>query len=92
MLPPPKSAAVQIVRPPSPSSEKAKEKEKKHSPEKRETPQRICRNVMIYGTRTRVASTTIHRLEQTHPRPRKAAQPPTPPPRSPAHQPERSRP
>ncbi|AFR97394.1 PAB-dependent poly(A)-specific ribonuclease subunit PAN3 [Cryptococcus neoformans C23] len=49
MLPPPKSAAVQIVRPPSPSSEKAKEKEKKHSPEKRETPQRICRNVMIYG-------------------------------------------
>lgn len=35
MLPPPKSAAVQIVRPPSPSSEKAKEKEKKHSPEKR---------------------------------------------------------
>lgn len=35
MLPPPKSAAVQIVRPPSPSSEKAKEKEKKSSPEKR---------------------------------------------------------
>lgn len=66
MLPPPKSAAVQIVRPPSPSSEKAKEKEKKPSPEKRggslfmftqkppaderaDTPQRICRNVMIYG-------------------------------------------
>ncbi|TYJ55485.1 hypothetical protein B9479_003875 [Cryptococcus floricola] len=48
-LPPARSAAVQIVRPPSPSSEKAKDKDKKPSPEKRDAPQRICRNVMIYG-------------------------------------------
>ncbi|WVQ79899.1 hypothetical protein IAT38_001999 [Cryptococcus sp. DSM 104549] len=49
MVGPLKSAAVQIVRPPSGAST-GKDKGSKESPEKkRETPQRICRNVMIYG-------------------------------------------